>query len=203
MASRAIWRRKRSISDHLNASTRLIQRFQCFGQPVRNFDSCVYSSFANHTPVDFNHIEETDAVSVKKRELLCFSGLRHFTYGYHGVTILGLQTRRLEFTSPMGFNVMSHMVRNASTATAKQPEIGSDNEENEELVSRKRKEASPEECDQAVEGLSSVKAKAKAKKLQESQKVAKSILQKAWATLLGIGPAMRAVASMSRLNLIF
>ncbi|KAJ4723801.1 LETM1 and EF-hand domain-containing protein 1, mitochondrial-like [Melia azedarach] len=198
MASRAIWRRKRSISDHLNASTRLIQRFQCFGQPVRNFDSCVYSSFANHTPVDFNHIEETDAVSVKKRELLCFSGLRHFTYGYHGVTILGLQTRRLEFTSPMGFNVMSHMVRNASTATAKQPEIGSDNEENEELVSRKRKEASPEECDQAVEGLSSVKAKAKAKKLQESQKVAKSILQKAWATLLGIGPAMRAVASMSR-----
>nr|CAN63817.1 hypothetical protein VITISV_010338 [Vitis vinifera] len=61
-----------------------------------------------------------------------------------------------------------------------------------------RKEASPQECDQAVEGLSTAKAKAKAKQLLESQKGAKSPLQKTWAMLLGIGPALRAVASMSR-----
>jgi len=60
-----------------------------------------------------------------------------------------------------------------------------------------KKEASPEECDQAVEGLSTAKAKAKAK-LEEVQKTDQSIIQKFWAKLLGIGPALRLVASMSR-----
>ncbi|MCD9559063.1 hypothetical protein HAX54_016792 [Datura stramonium] len=63
--------------------------------------------------------------------------------------------------------------------------------------------SSPEECDQAVVGLSTAVAKAKvSKRLQESQKVAKSVIQRVWATLLGIGPALRAVASMSRLGLL-
>ncbi|KAL6223693.1 hypothetical protein ACLB2K_002552 [Fragaria x ananassa] len=61
----------------------------------------------------------------------------------------------------------------------------------------KRKQASPEDCDQAVQGLSSTAKAAKAKKLQDSQKVSK-MLKKVWATFLGIGPALRAVASMSR-----
>ncbi|XP_022733535.1 LETM1 domain-containing protein LETM2, mitochondrial-like isoform X3 [Durio zibethinus] len=93
---------------------------------------------------------------------------------------------------------MSYSVRYSSTATAKQPESSSDDEENEELVATKRKEASAEECDQAVEGLSTAKAKVKAKRLQDSQKVVKSILQRIWVTILGIGPALKAVASMSR-----
>lgn len=84
-----------------------------------------------------------------------------------------------------------------STSTAGHPDVGG-NTDNEQKISKKVKEASPEECDQAVEGLSSVKAKAKAKQLQETQKDAKSMLQKVWAMLLGIGPALRAVASMSR-----
>ncbi|GMH03732.1 hypothetical protein Nepgr_005571 [Nepenthes gracilis] len=50
----------------------------------------------------------------------------------------------------------------------------------------------------AVEGLSTVKAKARAKQLQESQKSDKPILQRVWAMLLGIAPALKAVASMSR-----
>lgn len=93
-----------------------------------------------------------------------------------------------------------YSVRCASTATAKQPDLGSDDEE--ELIAKKKSEASPEECDQAVVGLSTAKAKAKAKQLQESQKVAKSIIQRVWATILGIGPALRVVASMSRLGFV-
>lgn len=57
-------------------------------------------------------------------------------------------------------------------------------------------EASAEECDQAVVGLSS--AKAKAKKAQEVQDKGVGILKKIWSGLLGIGPALRAVAAMSR-----
>lgn len=200
MASRAIWRRKRLISDHLSSSARVSQIFQCLGHTGRNVDSCAYSTSPNHSTIDFNQTKETNAISVRKRELLGFFVLRHVGYNYNGVTVLGLRNGRFKFTSPMGLRLMSSLVRNASTATAKQPEIGSDDEENEELASKKMKEASPEECDQAVVGLSSAKAKAKAKKLQESQKIAKSVLQRRWALFLGIGPAFRAVASMSRLN---
>ncbi|KAK6915793.1 LETM1-like, ribosome-binding domain [Dillenia turbinata] len=68
----------------------------------------------------------------------------------------------------------------------------------EDQVPKQIQEASPDQCDQAVEGLTTVKAKAKAKQLQESQKCAKSIISRLWAMLLGIGPAFRAIASMSR-----
>ncbi|ESW31556.1 hypothetical protein PHAVU_002G247800 [Phaseolus vulgaris] len=71
-------------------------------------------------------------------------------------------------------------------------------EENDEAVAKKRKEASPEECDQAVEGLTTAKAKAMAKRSQESQKEVQSVLRRVWTAFLGIGPALRAVASMSR-----
>ncbi|KAJ7563576.1 hypothetical protein O6H91_03G115700 [Diphasiastrum complanatum] len=56
---------------------------------------------------------------------------------------------------------------------------------------------SPEDCDQAVEVLSS--AKAEAKLSQEAQKmVTEPLIRRSWNILLGIGPALRAVASMSR-----
>ncbi|KAJ0871816.1 hypothetical protein HanRHA438_Chr11g0516731 [Helianthus annuus] len=87
-------------------------------------------------------------------------------------------------------------------ATAPKPNLSSD-EEDKEQVAKKRKEASPEECDQAVEGLTSAKAKVKAKLGSESQKPASSILKRTWAMLLGIGPALRAVASMSRFDIWF
>ena len=81
------------------------------------------------------------------------------------------------------------------------PEYESDDEEGKEMIGKKRKEASADECDQAVEGLSSAKAKAKAKakRLNDSMKVEKTVLKRTWAALLGLGPALRAVASMSRL----
>uniref|UniRef100_A0A2N9F879 Letm1 RBD domain-containing protein n=1 Tax=Fagus sylvatica TaxID=28930 RepID=A0A2N9F879_FAGSY len=108
--------------------------------------------------------------------------------------------RRADFVPSFGVQWISQSIRYASTATAGQPDTASGNDENEQKVAKKVKEASPEECDQAVEGLSNVKAKAKAKQMQESQKSAESIMKRVWAMLLGIGPALRAVASMSRIS---
>ncbi|KAL2343177.1 hypothetical protein Fmac_004462 [Flemingia macrophylla] len=93
--------------------------------------------------------------------------------------------------APIGVRWLSQ-----SAAAAKQH----DSEENDDAVVKQRKEASPEECDQAVEGLTTAKAKAMAKRAQESQKEVQSILRKVWTAFLGIGPALRAVASMSRLK---
>ncbi|KAI9196421.1 hypothetical protein LWI28_023789 [Acer negundo] len=198
MASRAVLRRKGLIFDWLSTSAGPIQSFHCHGYGLQCYDSCGCSSSWNHDSVDLNHVKEMNATSAVKAGVLGLFWFRHSEFKYHGITVFGLGDGRSEFVPLMGFRLMSHSVRNASSATAKQPEMGSDDEGIEELVSRKRKEASAEECDQAVEGLSSAKAKAKAKKLQESQKVAKTVLQRTWATLIGIGPALRAVASMSR-----
>ncbi|KAI3809340.1 hypothetical protein L1987_25312 [Smallanthus sonchifolius] len=60
------------------------------------------------------------------------------------------------------------------------------------------KEASPADCDDAVEDLSVAKAKAKSKQLQESGKDGKFIVNKVKGMLLWIGQAIRAIASMSR-----
>ncbi|XP_062169604.1 uncharacterized protein LOC133875471 [Alnus glutinosa] len=200
MASRAILRRKRFISGYVNASTRSIQSFPCIGHghALQNLDSQGPKCSEDYPSTYFSRMKDGDKVSVAKEGLLPFSGLGQFRHGYYGITVLGFGNGRSKDISPMGMGLMSQSIRNAYTAAAKQPEMGSDDEKNEEMVAKKRKEASPEECDQAVEGLSSAKAKAKAKRLQESHKATKSSLQRVWATFLGIGPALRAIASMSR-----
>ncbi|PWA59427.1 LETM1-like protein [Artemisia annua] len=93
-------------------------------------------------------------------------------------------------TSPMRFHsilhsarfssLVSQSARFSSVASAPKPDFGKD-EDNNEQVAKKRKEASSEECDQAVEGLTSA-----------------MLLKRTWAMLMGIGPALRAVASTSR-----
>lgn len=206
MASKAILRRRKLISDYLNVSIRPIQSFQSFRNggfgnllSSQNLDSQGGSSSAiNNTSLDFTGINDGNSTFAAKDAFLSFSGLGLFRHSYSGITTSGIGNGRSEFICPMGFRLMSQSVRNASTATAGQHELGSDDEENEKQAAKMRKEASPQECDQAVEGLSTAKAKAKAKQLLESQKGAKSPLQKTWAMLLGIGPALRAVASMSR-----
>lgn len=207
MASKAILRRRKLISDYLNVSIRPIQSFQSFRNggfgnllSSQNLDSQGSSSATNNTSLDFTGINDGNSTFVAKDAFLSFSGLGLFRHSYSGITTSGIGNGRSEFICPMGFRLMLQSVRNASTATAGQRELGSDDEENEKQAAKTRKEASPQECDQAVEGLSTAKAKAKAKQLLESQKGAKSPLQKTWAMLLGIGPALRAVASMSRLD---
>ncbi|CAK9141798.1 unnamed protein product [Ilex paraguariensis] len=197
MASRAILRRRKSISDYLNFSARSIQCFQnlCHGQSTQ------YSEFHSKSPVgnhDLDNKKDGAGVLLANEEVLKFSALALFRRGYCGIKISGYGNGRLQFVSPMEVRLMSQAIRYASTATAGRPDLGSDDEGNEDLVAKRRKEASPEECDQAVEGLSTAKAKAKVKRSQESQKVAKSLLQRVWATFFGIGPALRAVASMSK-----
>ncbi|KAJ4823666.1 hypothetical protein Tsubulata_019763 [Turnera subulata] len=194
MASRALLRRRRFISDYLSASTcPPIQSFQSLGKPTQCLGYRGYS-FAANPPS-----------SVKKTQLLSLLGTANFSHNRHdspsGLAssrpwVLGTGHARPEFGSSPRSVWLS--VRYASTATAKRPELENDDEESREIAAKKRKEASPEECDQAVVGLSTAKAKLKVRRLQDSQKLAKSILRRTWSTLLGVGPALRAVASMSR-----
>lgn len=107
--------------------------------------------------------------------------------------------RRSEFVTPSLGTVWVTQTRNvASIATARK-----DDEDRDDEGKVIKKETSPEDCDQAVEGLTSAKAKAKAKakklELEEAQKT-KSVIfvQRIWARVLGIGPALRAVAAMSK-----
>ncbi|KAI5075324.1 hypothetical protein GOP47_0009400 [Adiantum capillus-veneris] len=86
-------------------------------------------------------------------------------------------------------------VRSASTAASAQYDENDEHgqEENSKL---KKRDTSPEECDQAVIGLSS--AKAKAKKVLEMQKKGVGVLKKVWSFRLQIGPFVKGVTSMSR-----
>ncbi|KAG4185149.1 hypothetical protein ERO13_A09G213622v2 [Gossypium hirsutum] len=125
----------------------------------------------------FNMFHQSECFDVKKLDVnlgakLDFSGLGYFSYGAKGISVFGPRNARFQLNTPLGVTLMSFL--------------------NGELSTKKRNEASAEECHQAVEGLSTAKAKAKAKRLQDSKKGAKSVLQRVWATILGIGPALRA-----------
>ena len=114
-----------------------------------------------------------------------------------GVSLSAYGSRAQNFVFPLGLKCFLQSVRTTSNTTG-QPQVNIMGKQSEDdKKKQQKKEASPEECDQAVEGLSTAKAKAKAK-LEEVQKTDQSIIQKFWAKLLGIGPALRLVASMSR-----
>ncbi|KAJ4958783.1 hypothetical protein NE237_025894 [Protea cynaroides] len=201
MASRAILRKRKLLLDYLNGAARSVQVFSSFGHKKLALcpDSPLLNWVSDNHYTDVDHRREGDVVSVDKQEPLKFSVTGVLKHNSFGISISGYGYRRQEFTSPLGIRWMSQSICNLSTATAGQPQLaGADEGGEEEQVAKQKKEASPEECDQAVEGLSEAKAKAKAKQLQESQKSTKSILQRVWAMLLGIGPAFRAIASMSR-----
>ncbi|XP_042501774.1 mitochondrial proton/calcium exchanger protein-like [Macadamia integrifolia] len=200
MASRAILRRRKLLLDYLNTPTRSIQSFSSFGhgRPAPNQDVFLLNRVTDKHYANVYHGREGNVGSVEKQELSKFPVAGLLKHNSFGISILGFRNGGAEFISPLGVRWLSQSIRNATTATARQPELAGGDEGNEENKSKQVKEASPEECDQAVEGLSEAKAKARAKKLQESEKSAKFITQRVWATLLGIGPALRAVASMSR-----
>ena len=190
MASRAIVRGRKYLLGHLNVPIR----------PCSGFSSFAHGRFAENsdTKVQYSNNSESkewESVLIPK-EHLYFSSKGFLN---RPTLILSSQYGRSEI--PLGVRWLSQSIRTASMATAGQPKVPHLDEDKEGINLKQTKEASPEECDQAVEGLSSAKAKAKAKQLQESQKVSQSIVRKFWAKLLGIGPALRAVASMSRYEL--
>lgn len=197
MATRAILRRRRALA---SAWTQPSGSFRCFSS-FEHGQSCSAphsqdSSLAVVLPsLDSDSRNERKSFSLTKDKLQLFSSVGILRNNLSGSS--RLVDERLNYRSSLGAAWRSQLLRYSSTATSGQPEFRSGNEKSEEKIAT-QKEASPEECDQAVEGLSSAKEKAKAKQMQELRKSGKSILRRVWATLLGIGPALRAVASMSR-----
>lgn len=199
MASRALVRRKSVISSYLHSSVRSVQYLQCLGHghaPLYR-DLHGYSNITELPSADVDRKSNSTALLIAKENLPSNHGVGRLQ-GMCGNAGYVRGNVQQELMYPLGLRWMLPFTRHASTAAAKKQELGSDDEGNEDLVAKRRKEASAEDCDEAVADLSSAKAKAKAKKLQDSQRAAQSLLQRAWATLLGVGPALRAVASMSR-----
>ncbi|GFP95767.1 letm1 and ef-hand domain-containing protein 1 mitochondrial [Phtheirospermum japonicum] len=184
MASRAILQKKKYLIGSVKRPNYLVQGFLCpeQGRLIENVHSR----------------EKEDSQSLTKHVAKYGSTKNGFGYKFFGILTLRCEAGiRGEFSS-LGYRWATEHAHYLSTAAAGQPQLGGCDDKKEEPATKQKKEPSPEECDQAVEGLSSVKAKAKAKKLQDSQRGASFVLKKTWAILLGIGPALRAVASMSR-----
>ncbi|XP_076880999.1 uncharacterized protein LOC143528994 [Bidens hawaiensis] len=196
MASRALLRRRRILSDYLYISSRSVQGLShgIITGCSDSRDSSSKCSAPSNALSDLGNRSYNDAYFRRDADFRNLSGIGLFrAQKFHTVTGYGTLGSMLHGRGELVLRSLSF----ASMATAPKPSLGND-EEDKEQVAKKRKEASPEECDQAVEGLTSAKAKIKAKQSTEPQKPASSILKKTWATLLGIGPALRAVASMSR-----
>ncbi|KAK4802926.1 hypothetical protein SAY86_001129 [Trapa natans] len=200
MASRAVLLHRRKYLQGLpSQSTHLIRFFAGFEYS----QASAYDKRPSISHVASNSSSNTDDVVGQscdvKKPLSEFSTLippkKHILFG---VPRLGHGIERRDFNSPFFTTRSLDIIRYVSTATANKHESSSDKAARKQQSTKQIKEASPEDCDQAVEGLTSAKAKAKAKQVQETQKSDKSVIKRIWATLLGIGPALRAVASMSR-----
>ncbi|XP_048324885.2 uncharacterized protein LOC107410664 [Ziziphus jujuba] len=197
MASRAILQRKRYLFNSLNQPNGLVRGFFSFehGQLSQSDDLGTVNWVASQPSATTDCRSES---SGGKNALSAFIASGSFNHSFFRTSTLGNGIGRAGVVSPLGVRWTLQSIRYISTASAGQPEFGSSGDRNGQKVSAQKKEPSPEECDQAVEGLSTVKAKAKAKQIQESEKDAKSFMITIWSKLLGIGPALKAVASMSR-----
>jgi LETM1 and EF-hand domain-containing protein 1 len=187
MASRAIARRRKYLFDHVQ-----------HGRTGLEAEPRIAQLFLELSSGDSNSEKGQYSVNLTKRNL---AGLANgfLRRPAHGIAFSHYGIGRNDFGLPFGARSMLQSLRASSTAAAGQPKLDIGDEQSEDQKQNsKKKEASPEECDQAVEGLSNAKAKAKAKHVPESLKTSQSVIQKFWARLLGIGPALRAVASMSR-----
>ncbi|XP_058101895.1 uncharacterized protein LOC131246043 [Magnolia sinica] len=198
MASRAIMRRKKFFLEHLNITTHSIQSISSLGhgRSTHDPDSWVPNGVADHPSPDNNGGSHRDTVLRANDGLLRLSAIGFLKHSSCESSIVGRRYAKSEIVFPLGIRWISQTVHTASTAPANQPEMGGDETSVENT--KQKKEASPEECDEAVEDLSTAKAKAKAKQMQESQKDIPSVVKKFWSMLLGVRPALRVVASMSR-----
>lgn len=201
MTSRAILRRKRHLFDSLNFPTCLVRGSSSFqhGTLSQLFTSWGFTWATSVPQSNTDPRNKGYFHSVSQEDVAKFSSIGLLRNQYYGVSTFSRGIRRNDFISHPGTGCISQYICYASTLTTGQPKLDVGNNEKKEEVVKQIKEASPEECDQAVEGLSTVKAKAKAKQFQEPQKGIKYVIKRVWSILLGIGPALRAVASMSRL----
>lgn len=173
-----------------------------FTSPLsRNFaTSCEFGD--DHTRQDrFNNISGSrglgsfiDQDSKVKRVLASYDA-RVLVTSYDARVLVGRSSTAQKILHSHFLTRQSFSSASSSSNTAQIQELETETD-TEQGKKPKPLEASAEECDQAVVGLSS--AKAKAKKSQEVQYKGVGILKKIWSGFLGIGPALRAVAAMSR-----
>lgn len=197
MALRAILVKKRHLLSSENLSTSLYLRFSRFehGQPSQADDLQRFGCISDPPPVAIDGGCDGGLSPVSRKDILSFPAAEYFRSNLIKPQIFGHGIGR-GTSACMDFRHVLQLSHYSTTATAGQPEFGGDNDRSEKQAANRIKEPSPEDCDQAVEGLSTVKAQAK--QMQESQKNAESLLKSIWAKLLGIGPALRVLASMSR-----
>lgn len=186
MASRALLRRRKYIVQSLSEQFNTIQ---CLSSVERQ-------GYESIKGLDSGKPDSKLLFFLKNKESLTSLERFHTSRLLQSPNFSNGGVGKLEFSYPLGYRSVQQSLW-SSVATANKP----DDDKKGEKITSQSKEASPEECDEAVEGLSLAKAKAKAKKLEESQKSDVSIMQRVRAFLLGIGPALRAIASMSRSGL--
>ncbi|EPS63167.1 hypothetical protein M569_11620, partial [Genlisea aurea] len=188
MASRTVFRKKRALFDSV--------------KPSGYLEGISFLKNEKLSESSDSHCRKTDGIrslgfqdvasSLEQNGTWPALVTRHFGHSLLGVHVVR-NGARIYGTC---FSAAAHYL---STAAVGQPRLNGSEKKNEESVVKQKSEPSPEECDLAVEDLGSAKAKAKGmKKLQESEGGVALILQKVWSMLLGIGPNVKAVASMSR-----
>ncbi|XP_074588042.1 uncharacterized protein LOC141843922 [Curcuma longa] len=201
MVSLAITSRKKCFSNHLSVPVRSCYSLSSFGhgEHVCDADTKVATNVAERSPnedeITWRKLPE---ILNSKEEFMCIHDQRLFQLPYDRFSRPRFGNVRREFVLPFAARGLAQSIHTASTAKVRPPETN--DEAYEDQGQKRLKDTSPEECDQAVEGLSSAKAKAKAKHIQDSHKASQSLIQQFWAKVLGIGPALRAVASMSRVD---
>ncbi|KAI8537361.1 hypothetical protein RHMOL_Rhmol09G0018100 [Rhododendron molle] len=125
MASRAILRKRRFVSDYLNVSARSIQCFQSLGLGLssQHADSHGPNSAANHSSGDIDRMKKGDTILPINEDLLNFSALGLFRRKCYGDMVSGYVTGGSQFGSPTGMRLKLQSVRYASTAAAGQRDV--------------------------------------------------------------------------------
>lgn len=205
MASRVILQRKRCLFNPLSQAVRFIHGFSIsgYGQPSKSSDLEGLSKFSCHPSATTGPRLERKFFTVNNDDLSACIASRFILGGSYRISTFQSGIERIDLFSLSRHGSVSQCTCHFSTTASNKPRLGGSNGGNEQSAVKQKKEASPEECDEAVLGLTSVKAKAKAKQFQEPHKSAISIMKKLWAKILGIGPALRTVASMSRFKIYY
>ncbi|KAK7394631.1 hypothetical protein VNO78_15164 [Psophocarpus tetragonolobus] len=199
MASTVILRNRRNLFPNplCRHPTRIVFGFSSVGhaQPLESSELQGLSQFLFCPSSTTERVPERNLFPLNKDDQ---AALRFITPSSFRVSSFGFRTAKIELVYLSRLGWLSQCTRHISMSAAHQSGFGSSNRGSEQSATKQKKEASPEECDEAVEGLSTIKAKAKAKQLQETQKSDGSVIKKLWAKILGIGPAFRAIMAMSR-----
>jgi len=205
MASRVILKKRRSLffNPLCSQTSRIIFGFSSVGhaRQLESSESEGLSRLPFCSSATTEHVQENKLSTVNKDDLAACAALRFVSHNSFRVSSSGFRSDKTELVYLSRLGWVSQCTRHISTAAPDQSGLGSSNMGSEQSAPKQKKEASPEECDEAVEGLSTIKAKAKAKQFQETQKSADSIIKKLWTKILGIGPAFRTIMSMSRFKI--